>query len=169
MSALLVVNACPPGSTTSAGRLAVTARPLGSDSTDHPQTDLAAHARRPKSPMAHLSFSLAPPLPSRRLVVHSCAVCLAAALLSAQVLLPENDYSDSQHPAPASRTMSCVSLVSTAHPVPATGSSHAYPPMPSRLPAAFSFSPHTPHVSYLSSAQAPRASAGRPAQLWSQH
>jgi hypothetical protein len=171
MSVPLVVNVCPPGNATSAGRLSVTARPLGFDSTDHPPADLAAHTRRPKSPIHRPSFSPAPPRPTRRPGVHSCAVCLAAALLSARVLPPENDYPDSLHPAPASHTMSCVKLVpvSTVHPALATDSLHACPPTPSKLPAASSSCPRTPHVSYLFAARAPRASAGRLAQLWSQH
>jgi len=163
------VNVCSPVSTTSAGRLSVTVRPLGSDSTDHPQADRAAHTRRSKFPIHRPSFSPAPPRPTHRPVVHFCAVCLAAALLSARVLPPENDYPSSSHPAPASHTMSYVKLglVLTVHPALVIGSLCACPPMPSELPAASSFSPHTPRVSCLSAAQAPRASAGRPAQLWS--
>lgn len=171
MSALLIVNVCSPVSTTSAGRPSVTARLLGSDSIDHPQADHAAHTRRPKSPTHRPSSSLAPPRPTHRPVVHFCAVCLAAALLSAQVLPPANGCPDSLHPTRVSHTMSYVKLglVLTVHPALVTGSLRACPPMPSELPAVSSFSPHTPRVSCLSAARAPRASAGRPAPLWSQH
>lgn len=158
-----------PGSTTSAARLFAVAQSLGVDSTDHPQSDLAAHTRRPR----HRQSSSPAPRPRKpQPAVRFSAVYPAVVLLSAQAVPPKSGCRDSAHRARASpRTMSSESpgLVWTECPARGTGSLHACPRVPSTPPAAAFSCPRARRIFCLFVARALLASRCRSGPLWWQH
>lgn len=156
----------------SAARPAASARPPGSGSTDRPQGDFGAHIRHPKLATYHPSGALAPPLLILQPAVHSCAACLAAVLLSAQVLPPANGCPGFAHQVLASRRkMSSVKPCPVTITRPALGvmSLRVCPPVPSKPPSAALFSLGILHASALFAVQAARASLDRSVQRTLQH